>query len=582
MDYLLLSKTYDTIGPLMPYKPLDERTVGLYSKNAVIQAAYILFEKGAFNIQRLIEFPCVSNEENSDDVKPLYTSVEKELQDLCDKHLAVASLDESDVLVRRLRMKLTRDKDIEEAFLFQTEPQLPYPIENAVVDKIVIEKSEGSTLLVFVAAKKEYIQKTLNFWQQHSIEPEVVSAEPIALNALLNAYTTPEPVQYAVHVGKTATLSVLIKDGKLLAAHSVSTGFEALHTGLCQDLGKTLSEQEIFSPEFNLLETDHYPNFKKALDELLQKVLWNYLSLIKETKLKETPTLYIVGDGANIFHLPDLIGTTIGIEQGKLAGFNCSSNDFYRFSLPIGLALTAQPQDNLAPTLSVNFRREEHTYPTPWKRFKTPLLIYAALCLGVASSLYFLGSSYLKIKEDQLKSKFLELLSFTQKPYDVFEASYEQKYPFTKRGDTLVPITGLNVEDISNRIDFLETSLKATPDSFPLLPNIPRVSDVLVWLSTHPKLVCSDNSVPGDCLPFTIDVFNYSLVKRPEINKKSEKYQVKVDLEFSTSSPRLAREFHDALITSNDFVDPKGEIKWTATKGKYRTSFFLKDKTIYP
>jgi len=36
------------------------------------------------------------------------------------------------------------------------------------------------------------------------------------------------------------------------------------------------------------------------------------------------------------------------------------------------------------------------------------------------------------------------------------------------------------------------------------------------------------------------------------------------------------------LITSNDFVDPKGEIKWTATKGKYRTSFYLKDKTIYP
>ena len=186
------------------------------------------------------------------------------------------------------------------------------------------------------------------------------------------------------------------------------------------------------------------------------------------------------------------------------------------------------------------------------------------------------------MKEDQLKSKFLELLSFTQKPYDVFEALYEQKYPFAKRGDTIVPIANLDAEGISNRVDFLETSIKSMPESFPLLPNIPRVSDVLVWLSTHPKLVCAENSGPGDCLPFTIDVFNYSLVKRPEINKKSEKYQVKIDLEFSTSSPRLAREFHDALITSNDFVDPKGEIKWTATKGKYRTSFYLKDKTIYP
>jgi type IV pilus assembly protein PilM len=567
----------------MPYKPLDERTVGLYSKNAVIQAAYIVFEKGSFNVERLIEFPHTSNIENSDDVKLLYKGPEeKELQELCNKYLAVASLDESDVLVRRLRMKLTRDKDIEEAFLFQTEPQLPYPIETAVVDKIIIEKSEGSTLLVFLAAKKDYIQKVLDFWQEHSIEPEVVSAEPIALNALLNACSTPEPIQYAVHIGKTATLSVLVKEGKLLAAHSVQTGWESLYLGLSQDRGESLSEHEIFSSEFNLLETEHYPHFKKALDELLQKILWNYLSLIKETKLKETPVLYVVGEGANVYHLPSLIGTTIGIDQGKLTNFNCSPSDFNRFSIPIGLSLTAQAKDNLAPLISVNFRREEYTYPTPWKRFKTPLLIYAALCLGVACSLYFLGTSYLKHKEDHLKSKFLELLSFTQKPYDIFEASYEQKYPFSKRGDTLIPIASLNAEDISNRIDFLETSLKSTPDSFPLLPNIPRVSDVLVWLSTHPKLVCSDNSVPGDCLPFTIDVFNYSLVKRPEINKKSEKYQVKIDLEFSTSSPRLAREFHDALITSNDFVDPKGEIKWTATKGKYRTSFFLKDKTIYP
>ena len=29
-------------------------------------------------------------------------------------------------------------------------------------------------------------------------------------------------------------------------------------------------------------------------------------------------------------------------------------------------------------------------------------------------------------------------------------------------------------------------------------------------------------------------------------------------------------------------IDPKGEIKWNATKGKYKTSFFLKDKTFYP
>jgi type IV pilus assembly protein PilM len=36
------------------------------------------------------------------------------------------------------------------------------------------------------------------------------------------------------------------------------------------------------------------------------------------------------------------------------------------------------------------------------------------------------------------------------------------------------------------------------------------------------------------------------------------------------------------LIAPNELVDPKGEVKWNANKGKYRASFFLKDKTAYP
>ena len=57
---------------------------------------------------------------------------------------------------------------------------------------------------------------------------------------------------------------------------------------------------------------------------------------------------------------------------------------------------------------------------------------------------------------------------------------------------------------------------------------------------------------------------------------------MKVELEFSTATPKLAREFHDALIAPNQIVDPKGEVKWSSNRGKYRTSFFLKDKTLYP
>ena len=99
---------------------------------------------------------------------------------------------------------------------------------------------------------------------------------------------------------------------------------------------------------------------------------------------------------------------------------------------------------------------------------------------------------------------------------------------------------------------------------------------MLAWLSTHPVLTKKEKNEK-----FSLENFNYTLVKRPEINKKKEKYQVKIELEFVTFVPKLARQFHDALITPNDFVDAKAEIKWNANHNHYKTSFYLKDKTSY-
>jgi type IV pilus assembly protein PilM len=132
------------------------------------------------------------------------------------------------------------------------------------------------------------------------------------------------------------------------------------------------------------------------------------------------------------------------------------------------------------------------------------------------------------------------------------------------------------------RIDYLAKQIEAIPEIFPLQPNIPRVSDLLAWLSEHPQVVSPlKEKEEGALSSLQIENFIYALTKHPEQGKKDEKYQVKVDLEFSSPTPKQAREFHDALIAPNDLVDPKAEVKWSSNRGKYRTSFFLKDKTSY-
>ena len=107
------------------------------------------------------------------------------------------------------------------------------------------------------------------------------------------------------------------------------------------------------------------------------------------------------------------------------------------------------------------------------------------------------------------------------------------------------------------------------------------MSDILGWLSRHEAIVGLDEKGETEHR-LQIENFSYVMVKRPQQGKKQEKYQVKVELEFTSPKPKWAREFHDALINPNDWVDPKAEVKWSSNHGKYKTSFFLKDKTVYP
>lgn len=562
----------------MAYHPFDEKTLGLYVEDSILKVAAVLFEKKQVQVSELFDIPLTPQDQEGD-VKQLYSEpAPKKLNQFTNSYLSISGIAASDLLVRRLRIKLTKDKDIDEAFPFQAEPLLPYPLESAVLDKMITEKQEGMTLLTFFSVKKDAVKKHLIFWQNLGIDPEVVSAEPLALSAFAASFFAPSPALFVVHIGKFSTLCILLKEGKLLSSHTIACGWDMLYQAFSQDAQNPVSVAELFSSDLLTTDLSDKPRFKKAFDELFHSIQWNYLAQIKETKLKETPHIATLGEGANIQNLDHLLAKSLEIPltliQDNQSSF--SLNEIRSYALPIGLALTGQPHLR-SP---VNFRKQEFIYSTPWKRFQKSLFLFAGLALLLAIALYFFGLNYLNFKEDELKKRYLALLSLVQKPYEQFEKQVESKYP---SGHDLLPISALNSDTLNLRLDLLEKEIRAMPDTFPLWPHIPKVSDVLAWLSTHPTLTCKeDQQDQGGCPSFSIDTFHYAVVKRPELNKKNEKYQVKIDLEFTTSSPRLAREFHDALITPNDFVDPKGEIKWSATKGKYITSFFLKDKTIYP
>jgi type IV pilus assembly protein PilM len=506
------------------------KSIGLELTSTGLAGAEVIRLKGKPHLQELFNLPLKAGS-----VKRLYI----------DHPLLTTGLNGNEVLLRPMNLPLTKEKDIDEALAFQAEPLLPYPIDQALLAHQIIKKEHDSTDILILSARKECLESHLNQFKALEIEPEKVSCIQAALFQFAKTYFSLHQNYLILHLGEDSATALLIKKG-LMAASFTQKERINVSSGPKEEMGR-------FDKTFSKL----IYALAKEVEDPLEGVIFTGESAKREEWCRT------IADKTQLTLLqPDAPSDAISM-QSKLI-----------HALPIGLAIQSLPKT----PLTIDFRQQEWVYPHPWKRLKVPVAIYFLLMLALSTIFYFFGHNYLDFKENQIRQEYVNVLAGMNKTHEQFESVYLAKTPSAREkfNGEEPEIFSLNKDDFLERLAFLQKELQSTPDSFPLFANIPRVSDVLAWLSRHPAVAYEEGT------KLQIENFSYMILKRPMQGKKQEKYQVKVELEFSSPTPKWAREFHDALIASNDWVDPKGEVKWSSNRGRYKTSFYLKDKTIYP
>lgn len=557
------------------------RILGLDIEEKELKGALVTLVRGHPHVNFTFECPLEISDEGleTEKITVLYPEKQKnQIQSELQTDLISTSIGVQDVLVRPLELSVKKKKDIDAVLVFQTEPLLPYPAEEALIDRIILSHSKEGSRLSILAVKKDHLTKHLNFWHNLEIEPEIVTASPSALAAFAKLFCS-DQLSYAIYIGFSKSFCILMDQKKLIAAQNIPEGIDSLIETLAEMWGISSKQAylKIINPEFNLFQEEN-PSVKAAIEALRINISRTAYALGKQIKGKEIDHLFITGPGALMTWFVEYINrslqkTPTQIHEGPISGLTPSQ--LHLFALPIGNALCALPIEKE----QIDFRKNEFAYPHPWRRLKRPLVSYFILCIVLAIVLIFFGHAYVHYKEREIKHQYLELLSVMNKPYRQLENEFKAKSGTDQESETKA-IALLNADEIKARLAYLEKEIQSTPQTYPLQPNIPLVSDLLAWLSTHPSFVGKQEeglASPG----LQIESLSYMLVKRPEPTKKQEKYQAKVELEFTSPTPKIAREFHDALIAPNEMVDPKGEIKWNSNKDRYRTSFYLKDKTIY-
>jgi type IV pilus assembly protein PilM len=488
---------------------------------------------------------------------PLYRACQKALGQLRDE-VVVSTVDATDLLVRRLRLEVTKDREIEQALAFQVEPLLPFPLEEAVLAHAVVSRDREGADVVVLTVPKERLRAHIEQLAAGGVEPERTSCIPAALAALLFRLLPSAEAQGVLHLGDEATTCALVRQGQVLGCRAVACGLKQL-----LDAGDGLCELD-----FSRLEpADGFKVYQRA-EALRSEVARAFYALTSEKKGGPTVTqIFITGASDSLHNLDLFFSRALDLPLTRLpdrSPFCSPLGDVTRFAVPLGLALQALP----LRTPRIDFRKAEFAYAHPWRRPRRRLLFYLGFCTALAGGLLAYGMVQRSHHQLALRREYEALCQHT-----------ENLLPSLGSSDLPPPKTLAEITEATQR---LGAQLQSLPQTHPLAPAVPRVSDVLAWLATHPRLVQIDPLSGKETPLIALQSLHYLMVNRPTPKRSTERYRVRVDLEFTAESPTVARELHHALLEPNPFIDAKSELKWTQSRGFYRASFFLSDKTFYP
>ncbi len=212
------------------------------------------------------------------------------------------------------------------------------------------------------------------------------------------------------------------------------------------------------------------PHLIEALKRLQQNIAKMSYALIKELKGQTVDAIALTGDGirlpnlnlALLQNLPCPIWKEEEPSQDKI-----SFEDKLCFAEGIGLAINSLPFQKEP----VDFRLGEFSYAHPWKRVLKPLAAYFICMLALSTIFYFFSQDLLRLEQNEIKRNYVDLLANMGKSYVQFEKIFLAKNPIAgerAQGD-IIPLIHLNLEDLQDRMEFLQKDIQSTPDTFPFV-----------------------------------------------------------------------------------------------------------------
>lgn len=217
------------------------------------------------------------------------------------KEVSIA-LPEPLVFTRSIKFPMLTDQEIDSAVKWEAEQYIPIPINEAIVQHIIVERNEGATppevTVLLVAAPKKLVDKYMKLAEGAGLTVTAVETELMALTRSLgiNGKTV-----LLADFGAKSTDIAISKNAQLVFSRSIPTAGEAFTRALSQTLGIEYRQAEEYKKTYGLssqlegkISGALNPVFRIVTDEI-KKAIHYYQSEEKG----EVPSALILSGGTS-------------------------------------------------------------------------------------------------------------------------------------------------------------------------------------------------------------------------------------------------------------------------------------------
>ena len=266
------------------------------------------------------------------EMQNLFNSLNKKAKNI------ITTVPNNDLIIRSIEIPKLDKKDINESLKWETDEQLPYPVENASLGYHLVSEEEEVFKYIVAAVRENVVDNYQQPFKRLNLNPRVINVQPMALVSLLNYQNEIGDNTVAIiDIGASDTQITIANRDNIMLSRTIDTGGNSFtneimdidsldfqqaeekkfETSLLNEFDNTSEQSEESEEEFveplpigMEIESENY-NMDNLASNLASEITRSIDYFNMKNREKEINKVFLTGGGSRLNGLFELISSEL-------------------------------------------------------------------------------------------------------------------------------------------------------------------------------------------------------------------------------------------------------------------------------